>query len=82
MEKRRIGTNEGNPKQSAYKKKKSRHEVEEESRQCLQIEKKVGTNEKKKASSTYNRKNSRHARRKTEARCLQEKTPNRENYII
>ena len=29
MGKRRIGTNEGNPKQSAYKKKKSRHEVEE-----------------------------------------------------
>lgn len=49
MEKRRIGTNEGKSKQSAYKKKKSRHEVEEESRQCLQIEKTVGTNEKKKS---------------------------------
>lgn len=43
---------------------------------------KVGTQEGKLKQSAYNRKNSRHARRKTEARCLQEKTTNRENYII
>ena len=42
----------------------------------------IGTNEGNPKQSAYKKKKSRHARRKTEARCLQEKTPNRENYII
>lgn len=49
MGKGRIGTNEGNPKQSAYGKKKSRHARRKTEAECLQPEKAVGTNEKKKS---------------------------------
>ena len=52
----RIGTNEGNPKQSAYKKKKSRHARRKTEAECLQIEKTVGTQEGKLKQDAYRKK--------------------------